>query len=43
MMNINDDLDHNIIVKDDYKYDYLVSNLGKSKDKIFEEIEKILA
>lgn len=43
MMNINDDLDHNITVKDDYKYDYLVSTLGKSKDEIFEEIEKILA
>tara|TARA_E500000178_G_scaffold287094_1_gene289168 strand:+ start:35 stop:787 length:753 start_codon:yes stop_codon:yes gene_type:complete len=43
MLNINDDLDHNITVKDDYKYDYLVSTLGKSKDEIFEEIEKILA
>ena len=41
-MNISDDLDHNITVKEGYKYDYLISTLGKSKDEIFEEIGKIL-
>ena len=42
IMNISDDFDHNITVKEGYKYDYLISTLGKSKDEIFEEIGKIL-
>ena len=42
MMNISDDLDHHIAVKEGYKYDYLISTLGKSKDEIFEDIGKIL-
>lgn len=42
MMDISDDSDHNITIKEDYKYDYLISTLRKSKNEIFEDIGKIL-
>ena len=39
-MNINDDNDHYIKVRDGIKYDYILVTTNKSKDEIFNELSK---
>jgi len=39
-MNINDDNDHYIKVRDEIKYDYLLITTNKTKDEIFNELSK---
>lgn len=39
-MEIEDDEDHYIKVRDDIKYDYLLNTTNKNKNQIFEELEK---
>jgi hypothetical protein len=40
-MNINDDDDHYIKVRDEIKYDYLLISTNKSKDEKFNELSKL--
>ena len=40
-MNINDDNDHYIKVRDGIKYDYILVTTNKSKDDIFNELSKL--
>lgn len=40
-MNINDDRDHWIKLRPEYKYDYLLITTNKTKNDIFNELEKI--
>ena len=40
-MNIDDDDDHYIRLRDEYKYDYLMITTNKSKDDIFNELSKL--
>ena len=42
-MNINDDDDHYIKVRDEIKYDYLLITTNKSKDEIFNELSKLFS
>jgi len=37
-LGITDDIDHYIKVRDDYKHDFLLSTVGKSKADINEEL-----
>jgi hypothetical protein len=39
-MNINDDDDHYVKVRDGIKYDYLLVTTNKSKEEIFTELSK---
>ena len=41
-MNIEDDKNHGIKVRDEFKYDYLLNTNGKSKQDIFQELERLL-
>lgn len=41
-MGITDDEDHLIKVKDEVKYNYLLTTLGKSREEIFKEVKSIL-
>ena len=41
-MNIEDDKNHGIKVRDEFKYDYLLNTNGKSKQDIFKELEDLL-
>ena len=40
---INDDLNHNISVRDELEYDYLLNTNNKTKKQIYEEFNKILS
>ena len=40
-MNIDDDDDHYIRLRDEYKYDYLMITTNKSKDDIFKELDHL--
>jgi hypothetical protein len=40
-MNITDDNDHYIKLRNEYKYDYLLITTGKSKEQIFQELNGI--
>ena len=40
-MNIDDDDDHYIRLRDEYKYDYLMITTNKSKDEIFKELDHL--
>jgi len=42
-MNINDDDDHYIKVRDGTKYDYMLITTNKSKDEIFNELSKLFS
>jgi hypothetical protein len=41
-MNIDDDLNHWIKLRDEYKCDYLLNTNEKSKDDIYEELDELL-
>jgi len=41
-MNIDDDLDNLIKLRDEYKCDYLLNTNEKSKDDIYEELDELL-
>ena len=41
-MNINNDLDHWIRLRNEYKYDYLLNTNEKSKEDIYEELDELL-
>lgn len=40
-MNINDDNDHYIKLKEEYKYDYILNTSNKSKQEIYDELNNI--
>ena len=40
-MNIEDDKDHGITVRDEFKYNYLLNTNDKSKEDIFQELEEL--
>jgi len=40
-MDIKDDKNHYIKLRDEYKYDYLLNTTGKTKNKIFEELDNV--
>ena len=40
---INDDLNHNISVRDELEYDYLLNTNNKTKKQIYEEFNKLLS
>lgn len=39
-MDINDDLEHYIKLRDTYQYDYIVNTSNKSPNKIYRELAK---
>ena len=41
-MDIDDDLDHWIRLRNEYKYHYLLNTNEKSKDDVYEELDKLL-
>ena len=41
-MNIEDDYDHGIKVRPEFKYDYLLNTNGKTKEEVIKEIQTIL-
>jgi len=41
-MDIHDDEDHYIKLRDGFKVDYFLDTTGKSKDEIFEELDKVV-
>ncbi|VVU95133.1 hypothetical protein CPAV1605_858 [seawater metagenome] len=41
-MEIEDDKDHGIKIRPEYKYDYLLNTNGKSKDEVIEEVISII-
>ena len=41
-MEIEDDLDHNITIRDDYKYNYLLNTNGKTKEDIIDELNILI-
>lgn len=42
IMNINDDIDHFIKLRDQFQYDYILKTYGKRPDELYEELKNIL-